>query len=66
MEDTWKLQKGVVMTPEVAQEVAKMACALKSLSAYTSMVCENGDDAPPDLQTTVEEGLDAMQKIFVW
>lgn len=66
MDALWKLQQGVDMTPEVATEVAKMACALKSLSAYTSMVCENGDDAPPDLQTTVDEGLEAMQKIFVW
>lgn len=66
MNELWKLQNGVEMSPEVAAEVAKMACALKSLSAYTSMVCENGDDAPPDLQTTVDEGLEAMQKIFVW
>jgi len=66
MSEIWKLQKGVDMSPEAAAEVAKIACALKSLSAYTSMVCENEEDAPSDLQAIVDEGLEAMQKIFVW
>lgn len=65
MSETWKLKEGVVMNQEVTAEVVKMACALKSLSAYTSMACED-DDAPADLQSIVDEGLEAMQKIFEW
>lgn len=65
MSETWALKEGVVMSQETIAEVVKMACALKSLSAYTSMACED-EDAPADLQVVVDEGLDAMQKIFVW
>ncbi len=65
MSETWKLKEGVVMSDEASAEVVKMACALKSLSAYTSMACED-EDAPSDLQGIVDEGLEAMQKIFEW
>lgn len=61
----WKLQSGVNMAPEVADDVAKIACALKSLSAYTSLVLER-EDCPEDLQKIVDEGLDAMVRIFEW
>lgn len=61
----WKLQPGVQMSTEAAAEVAKIACALKSLSVYTDMAYEH-EDAPADLQAIVNEGLEAMQKIFVW
>jgi hypothetical protein len=61
----WKLQAGVKMAPEVADEVAKIACALKSLSAYTTLALER-EDCPEDLQQIVEEGLDAMVRIFQW
>jgi hypothetical protein len=61
----WKLQPGVNMAPEVVDEVAKIACALKSLSAYTTFVVER-EDCPEDLQQIVEEGLDAMARIFQW
>lgn len=64
-ERNWKLQPGVHMDEATAAEVAKVACALKSLSAYTTLACEN-EDAPQDLGQIVEEGLAAMQKIFVW
>lgn len=68
MKDTsaelWKLQNGVELKPELAMEVAKIACALKSLSAYASMAF--GDEAvPDDLQKLVNEGMQAMAKIFV-
>lgn len=53
------------MDDATADEVAKIACALKSLSAYTSLAMES-EDAPEDLQVIVDEGLDAMAKIFVW
>jgi hypothetical protein len=65
MSEIWKLKEGVVMSQEATNEVVKMACALKSLSAYTSMACED-EDAPSDLQSIVDEGLTAMQKIFEW
>jgi hypothetical protein len=61
----WHLQPGVAMSPEVAEEVAKIACALKSLSAYTTFAMER-EDCPEDLQKIVEEGLDAMARVFVW
>lgn len=61
----WKLQPGVAMSPELADNVAKVACALKSLSAYTTFAMER-EDCPEDLRKIVEEGLDAMTRIFVW
>ncbi|MDD5240202.1 MAG: hypothetical protein PHG47_00610 [Sulfuricella sp.] len=65
MSETWKLQDGVKMDATTASEVAKIACALKSLSAYTALATES-DDAPNDLQVIVDEGLEAMARIFVW
>lgn len=64
-EPIWKLQEGVSMSQDTAQEVAKIACALKSLSAYVTLMHEN-EDAPEELQQIVDEGLEAMKKIFVW
>ncbi len=65
MSETWQLQEGVKMDAATAAEIAKIACALKSLSVYTSLAMES-EDAPEDLQTIVDEGLDAMARIFVW
>lgn len=61
----WTLQPQVAMTPELANDVAKVACALKSLSAYTTFAMER-EDCPEDLQKIVQDGLDAMARIFVW
>lgn len=61
----WTLQPQVAMTPELADDVAKVACALKSLSAYTTFAMER-EDCPEDLQKIVQDGLDAMARIFVW
>ncbi len=61
----WKLQPGVDMSPELTDEVARVACALKSLSAYTTFAMER-EDCPEDLQQVVDEGLEAMNRIFVW
>ena len=33
----WHLQPGVAMSPEAADDVAKIACALKALSIYTAL-----------------------------
>lgn len=56
----WKLKEGVTIEPE---EVAKIACALKSLAIYSAMACENEDD-PEELKELVEEGMAAMDRIF--
>lgn len=61
----WKLQNGVEMSPAATEEVAKIACALKSLSAYTTFVLER-EDCPDDLQKIVDDGLEAMSRLFVW
>ena len=57
---TWKLKEGVTLE---AEEVAKIACALKSLAIYTSLACDN-EDNPEELQEIVDEGITAMNKIF--
>lgn len=64
-EQQWQLQPGVQIAPEAAAEVAKIACALKSLSAYASLVIER-EDCPADLQQIVDDGVQAIGKIFVW
>jgi hypothetical protein len=64
-EQVWVLRDGVKMDQDLAQAVAKIACALQSLSAYTRLACE-AEDAPQDLEDIVDEGLEAMKKIFVW
>ncbi len=59
----WQLQPGIRMDEATAEEVAKIACALKSLSIFSSLVMEQ-DDCPADLQETVDEGVTAISKIF--
>lgn len=61
----WQLQPGIKIAPETAAEVAKIACALKTLSVYAGLVIER-EDCPADLQKIVDEGVDAIGKIFVW
>ncbi len=58
--EDWKLREGVELD---AEDVAKIACALKSLAAYTTLVCAE-DDSPEDLQEIVDEGMQAIDKIF--
>jgi hypothetical protein len=59
----WQLRPGVKIDDKTADEVAKIACALKSLSIYTSLVMEE-DDCPDDLQQVVDEGVAAIGNIF--
>jgi hypothetical protein len=61
----WTLQDGVQMNAATAEEVAKIACALKSLSAYAALAYEQEND-PAELHNLVDDGLEAMQKIFKW
>jgi len=62
-EKLWKVKEGVKLEADVAEEVAKIACALKSLAIYTAMACENDDD-PKELRDLVDEGMTAMNKLF--
>lgn len=61
----WKLHEGVNLDDSTACDVARIACALKTLSIYTRLAMES-EDAPEDLQTIVDEGLEAMTRVFVW
>lgn len=61
----WQLQRGVKMSEEAASEVAKIACALKSLAVFTTLVLEQ-DDCPKDLQQMVDEALASIDKLFIW
>jgi len=55
-----KLKDNVELNVE---DVAKIACALKSLSAYTTLACAE-EDSPAELEEIVNEGLEAMEKLF--
>ena len=59
-DENWKLKEGAELNLE---DVAKIACALKSLSAYTTLACAE-DDSPEDLDAIVDEGLDAISNLF--
>lgn len=59
-DQNWKLKADAKLDPE---EVAKIACALKSLSVYTSIAFEE-EENPEELKRVVQEGLDAMERIF--
>lgn len=59
----WRLKPGVKMDDATAEEVAKIACALKSLSLYATLVLEQ-EDRPDDLQEVVDEGVAAINKLF--
>ena len=60
-EQNWKLKQGIdQIDPE---DLAKIACALKSLAIYTTLACDHDDD-PEDLKTVVDEGLEALERTF--
>jgi len=44
-------------------DVSKISLALKSLATYTMLAYED-DDAPEDLQGIVDDGLEAINKLF--
>lgn len=62
----WKLKPGVQMDEKTAQEVAKIACALKSVSMYTGLAFEEDSKESQELKQLVDDGLDAMSNIFEW
>jgi hypothetical protein len=59
-EDSLKLKEGAELNIE---DVAKIACALKSLSAYTTLACAE-EESPEDLEAIVDEGLDSINNLF--
>lgn len=63
--NNWQLQPGVEMDEKLATDVAKIACALQSLSVFTSQALEE-EGEPESLKAIIEEGMDAMKRIFVW
>ncbi len=44
-------------------DVANIACALKSLAVYTSLVCEQ-EDSPEELKELVDKGLKSIDNLF--
>lgn len=61
----WKLREGINLDDATACDVSRIACALKSLSIYTRLAMES-EDAPEGLQAIVDDGLEAMTRVFVW
>lgn len=61
---SWQLQPGIKINDSTAEEVAKIALALKSLSLYAALVIDR-EDCPEDLQRVVDEGVSAIDRIFV-
>ncbi len=59
-DEIWKLKEGAELNID---DVAKIACALKSLSAYTTLACAD-EESPDDLEVIVDEGLDAISNLF--
>jgi hypothetical protein len=55
-----KLKEGAELNVE---DVARIACALKSLSVYTSLACEE-EDSPDELREIVDRGLQSINKLF--
>ena len=55
-----KLKEGAVLNIE---DVARIACALKSLAVYTSLVCEQ-EDSPDEQRELVDQGLDSINNLF--
>ena len=54
------LREGVELN---VADVEKIAIGLKSLAAYSMLAYEHEDD-PQDLEGVVQEGLDAIDRLF--
>jgi hypothetical protein len=61
MSEECMLREGVELN---LQDVEKIAIALKSLATYSMLAYEHDDD-PQDLETVVQEGLDAIDRLFI-
>jgi hypothetical protein len=60
---SWRLQPGIKIEDSTAEEVAKIALALKSLALYATLELDQ-DECPEDLKQVVEEGVAAIDKVF--
>jgi hypothetical protein len=60
MSDECLLRDGVELN---LPDVQKIALALKSLAVYSMLAYEHDDD-PEDLNELVQEGLDAIDRLF--
>jgi hypothetical protein len=60
MSDECRLKDGVELN---LPDVEKIAIGLKSLAAYSMLAYEHDDD-PQDLESVVQEGLDAIDRLF--
>lgn len=60
MSDECSLKEGVELN---LADVEKIAIGLKSLAAYSMLAYEHDDD-PQDLEGVVQDGLDAIDRLF--
>ena len=60
MSEECTLREGVELN---LPDVEKIAVGLKSLAAYSMLAYEHEDD-PQDLESVVQEGLDAIERLF--
>jgi hypothetical protein len=60
MSEDCRLRDGVELN---LADVEKIALGLKSLASYSMLAYEHDDD-PEDLETIVQEGLDAIDRLF--
>jgi hypothetical protein len=60
MSEDCRLRDGVELN---LADVEKIALGLKSLATYSMLAYEHDDD-PEDLEVIVQEGLDAIDRLF--
>ena len=60
MSDECRLKDGVELN---LPDVEKIAIGLKSLATYSMLAYEHDDD-PQDLESVVQDGLDAIDRLF--
>jgi translation elongation factor EF-1beta len=60
MSDECQLREGIELN---LADVQKIALGLKSLATYSMLAYEHDDD-PEDLDEIVQEGLDAIDRLF--
>lgn len=61
---SWQLQPGIRIDDKTASDMAKIALALKSLALYATLAL-NQDECPEDLRQVVDEGVAAIDRIFI-
>ena len=59
----WQLVPGVKIDEASANEVYKIACGLRALALHSELMIDR-EDCPEDLQKAVQDGVEAIAKIF--